>query len=45
MKLQMKVTAYHMVDNLATGLYESVGQRLMELIRNSLVASMPNPDR
>lgn len=45
MRLQMKVTAYHMVDNLATGLYESVGQRLMELIRNSLVASMPNPDR
>lgn len=39
----MKVTAFHMVDNLATGLYESVGQRLMELIRNSLVASMPNP--
>ena len=41
MKLQMKVTAFHMVDNLATGLYESEGQRVMELIRNSLVASMP----
>ncbi len=44
MKFQMKVTAFHMVDNLATGLYESVGQRLMELVRNSVVASMANPN-
>jgi len=44
MRFQMKVTAFHMVDNLATGLYESVGQRLMELIRNSLVASMTSPN-
>lgn len=44
-KVQMKVSAYHMVDNLAAGLYESVGQRVMELIRNGLAASMPDPFR
>ncbi len=42
-RVPMKVSAYHMVDNLAVGLYESVGQRVMELIRNSIAASMPNP--
>jgi hypothetical protein len=41
----MKVTAFHMVDGLATGLYESVAQRLMELIRNGLVASMVSPEK
>jgi hypothetical protein len=43
MKLQMKVTAFHMVDNLSAGLYSNSGQCLAELVRNSLVASMP-PD-
>ncbi len=38
----LKVTAYHMVETLTSGLYSSAGQCLMELIRNSLVASMPN---
>lgn len=41
----MKVTAFHMVDGLATGLYESVAQRLMELVRNGLVASMTSPSK
>ncbi len=42
--LWLMATAIHMVENLAGGLYESVGQRLMELVRNGLVASMPDPN-
>lgn len=45
MRMQMMVTAFHMVENLTAGLYESIGQRLMELIRNGLVASMPSPNK
>lgn len=42
MKIQTKVTAFHYVDNLGTGLYESIGQRVAELWRNALRASMPD---
>jgi hypothetical protein len=45
MKTHMRATAFHFVDNLGTGLYESEGQRVMELIRNALPASMPDPKR
>jgi hypothetical protein len=41
----MVVTAYLMVKNLAADLYKDAGQCLMELIKNSLVASMPDPER
>ncbi|MDB5194461.1 MAG: hypothetical protein JWN50_475 [Parcubacteria group bacterium] len=37
----MVVTADHMVDGLGVGLYENVGQRVLELMRNGLAASMP----
>src|SRR6185437_7950895 len=43
-RLQLVVTAIHLVRNLATGLYESVGQRLMELIRNGVVACQRDPN-
>lgn len=43
MRLQMKVTAYHMVDNLSSGLYKDPGRCLNELIRNAVVVSMPHP--
>lgn len=39
--VRLTATATHLVENLASGLYESVGQRVMELVRNGLVASMP----
>jgi hypothetical protein len=42
-QMRLTATATHLVENLATGLYESVGQRVMELVRNGLVASMPDP--
>ncbi len=45
MKIHSRVTAFHYVDNLGTGLYESVGQRILELLRNSLRASMPDPKK
>ncbi|OHA18004.1 MAG: hypothetical protein A2836_01760 [Candidatus Taylorbacteria bacterium RIFCSPHIGHO2_01_FULL_45_63] len=38
----MKVTAYHILDNLSGGLYENSGNCLTELVRNSAVASMIN---
>lgn len=39
----LRVTAFHMIDNLSTSLYSNHGQCLAELVRNSLVASMPSP--
>jgi hypothetical protein len=40
-----RVTAFHYVDNLGTGMYASEGQRLIELIRNAARASMLDPKR
>src|SRR3989344_5823756 len=39
----MTPTAHHMVDNLGYGMYRDPGQRLLEPIRNGLVASMVDP--
>lgn len=38
----LRVTAFHMVDNLSSGLYNDPGQCLTELFRNSLLAMMKN---
>jgi len=43
MNMYMRPTAFHFIDNLSTGQYESEGQRIMELIRNGLRACMPDP--
>ncbi len=45
MKTYSKVTAFHYVDNLGTGMYASEGQRGMELLRNAARPSMPDPKR
>jgi hypothetical protein len=45
MKVEMRVSSYHLVDNLAAGLYDNVGQQAMEIIRNGVVASMPDPKK
>ncbi len=37
----MKVSAFHLIDNLSSSLYENPGQCWAELARNSLVCSMP----
>jgi hypothetical protein len=42
MNTRMDVTAYMMIENLGSGLYDSPGQCVMELVRNGLVASMPD---
>lgn len=42
MRHPMMVSAYHMVENLGAGLYESEGARLWEPVKNGLVAQMRN---
>ncbi len=43
--MHLAVSALHLVDGLGSGLYEDVGQRVMELVRNGLVASMPDSNK
>ena len=45
MKIHMRVTASLLMEQLGTGLYTSVGQRIMELVRNSARACMPDPKK
>lgn len=45
MRIHMRVTASLLMEQLGTGLYTSVGQRVMELVRNSARACMPDPKK